>query len=155
MHGEIRPTLAQFRGLVGATLGAKLIFLRVAGLVLLGRAAFALFVLESPHNQVIIKAAFGAFALLLFELATQIAWLVMHGRPWRYVITDAQITVEAPKGRRTLYWDDVQSTRVELDFWVLKQGFLARTVIPRAAFSHPDAVALDELIARRGSVTAR
>jgi hypothetical protein len=147
--GELTPTYAFSRRLTQAVAGRGPWVLRGLGVLFLVTAAA-----NADGDASGAAGAQGLLGLMLLalpELFPALAWLRLRrpaSRPFRYELTEHDLTVATGETTATVAWTGISAVHRTRHLWLFTVAATrGRIAVPRAAFGAPQQAAIDDFLA--------
>jgi hypothetical protein len=151
--GEISLDFSSYRRLVLSVFGAKYWIIQALMALAIVSAVVQL-ALRGPSFVSLTMLLACTFGLAIFEIAVLIGWrrtAKLTTQPWRYVVTESDVTIQTPHTNVTTRWDGVAGVRTRRHVWAIKLANKVLVPIPRAAFTPDDAAQIDTKVAALGT----
>jgi hypothetical protein len=158
----VPPDEARQRRMLQAMLGRQWRRMQVVGVVvvLLGAAAFALFLGSGRASMIGVAVGLMLAGILLITLPYRVPGKIMRknaavfNQIVSYEITEEEIGTSASLGRSAVRWSAFTSAEESPEFWVLWVGQSPAATIPRAYVPAPAVAQLRGYMVQRGLLPA-
>jgi hypothetical protein len=155
--GELTLTYALSRRLTQAAAGRTTWLLRGLGVLFLGAATVNASGEEA--GAVAAQALLGLTLLALPELFPALAWVRLRrpaDRPFRYELTEHDVTIGTAETTATVAWTGISAVRTTRHLWLFTVAATrGRIAVPRAAFDSDQQAAIDGFLATARPAPAR